>query len=461
MALTYGEAYRRLETCGQTHVLRFWNRLHAEQRENLLHQIAHLDGDLIRRMQECLRQKTPSAPSTLEPADAIAVTPSLRAEAAPVGEQALRAGEVGVILVAGGQGTRLGYAGPKGCFPIGPLSGASLFEIHAHKILAHERRYGSPIPLYIMTSQENDAATRQFFVRHAFFGLSPERVIFFVQGMWPALDSDGRVILDAPDHIFLSPDGHGGLLSALQATGALEDMARRGLRMLFYFQVDNPLVHVADPVFLGLHRLQDAEMSVKVCEKTDPEEKIGVVVRKEGRPAVIEYTELLPEQKQAREPDGRLRFRLGNVAIHIFSLDFLRRECRTPLPLHLAHKKVPVCRETGETEQPATPNAYKFEKFIFDTLPRAQRSINVLFAREDEFSPVKNATGDDSAETARRDMIRAFARWLEACGVPVPRSPRGEPLHAIEIDPCYADSPEALRARMPASFFLIRDTLFR
>jgi UDP-N-acetylglucosamine/UDP-N-acetylgalactosamine diphosphorylase len=368
---------------------------------------------------------------------------------------------VGAILVAGGQGSRLGYDGPKGAFAIGPVSNATLFEIHARKILALERRYGGKVPFYIMTSQANDQATREFFDRHDAFGLSRDRIHFFVQGMWPALWGDGRLIMEATGRLFMSPDGHGGTLSALRDRGMLDDMRRRGLASLFYFQVDNPLVEIADPAFIGAHTDRGAQFSVKVCAKRDPDEGLGVVVRRGGRCAVIEYTELTKEQKNAVLPNGRLKFCYGSVAIHAFALDFLAKEAEMALPLHVAHKKIAFVNEAGQVEKPAAPNGYKFEKFIFDALPDAATALNVEFAREDEFSPVKNAEGADSPATARRDIVRKFARWMEASGVAVPRDASGEPRHAIEIDPCFALDAAELKQRLPRGFALDRDTYLR
>lgn len=457
MTLSYDEAKRVMAQQGQDHVLRFWDRLDEPQRQGLLSQINDLDFEALARMRALLTQTEETAVAEIEPADVARLSGAARQEARQAGEAALRSGEVGCVLVAGGQGTRLGYDGPKGCFPVGPVSNASLFRIHARKILALERKYGAPVPFYIMTSLENDGPTRSFFKEHGFFGLDEDRVQFFSQGLWPAMSDDGRVILERPDRIFMSPDGHGGLLSALRTRGMLDDMARRGLGTLFYFQVDNPLVEIADPAFVGLHRARQAEMSVKVCAKSGPEEKVGVVVTRAGRDAVVEYSELTREQMYATEPDGELMFRYGSVAIHMFSLDFLIRAADVPMPIHKALKKVPFCDEAGRTVKPETPNAVKFEKFIFDLLPEAERTLNMEFAREDEFSPVKNATGEDSADTARRDMTRKAARWLALCGVSVPRSENGEPLHKIEIDPCYACCPEDLQARLGQGFSIEGD----
>lgn len=461
MAAEFAAAKARLDSIGQGHVFAFWARLTPQQQASLLAQVEALDLESLPGLRAALANAPGAAAGDgpMQPAEVMELGARQWALDRAAGAAALSRGEVGVILVAGGQGSRLGYEGPKGCFKVGPLSQASLFEIHAHKILALERRFRAQIPFYIMTSDANDRETREFFQAHRYFGLSPDRVHFFVQGMWPALWNDGRIILDRMDHIFLSPDGHGGTLSALKNSGKLQDMRNRGVKTLFYFQVDNPLVEIAEPAFVGVHVRHEADMSVKVCAKRDPEEPIGVVVTQGAVNKVVEYSELTAEQKRERRADGNLRFRFGSVAIHIFSLDFLCREADAQLPLHIAHKKVPYCDADGKTVKPEKPNAFKFEKFIFDVIPDSHRVLNVEFARENEFSPVKNATGEDSPASSQRDMMLKFARWMEEVGVAVPRNERGDPLHRIEIDPCYALGPEDLRARLPAGFRLTGDVL--
>jgi UDP-N-acetylglucosamine/UDP-N-acetylgalactosamine diphosphorylase len=237
----------------------------------------------------------------------------------------------------------------------------------------------------------------------------------------------------------------------------LADMRRRGLTTLFYFQVDNPMVDVAAPAFIGLHLRRKAEMSLKVCAKRDPAEGLGVVVERGGCHAVVEYTELTEAQKNERRADGDLLFKYGSVAIHVFSLAFLERETSAGLPLHLAHKKVPYCGDDGVTVKPATANACKFEKFIFDALPDAANPQVLAFAREDEFAPVKNAEGSDSPETARAAMAEKAARWLAACGVPVPRDAAGRLTVRLEIDPAYANTADELKARLPKGFAISGD----
>ena len=278
-----------LAACGQEHALRWWPELTPSQRQCLHQQLAGIDPQQLQRL---FRQTEPAATSE----QAVRPVPVLRLartfedrerdwRARTCGEMALKAGQVVVILVAGGQGTRLGFEGPKGTYPIGPLSGKSLFQIHAEKVLALGRRYGAPLPLYVMTSPENHADTRSFFDEHQWFGLDPDQVVFFTQGTMPAVDcATGRLLLAAKDRLATSPDGHGGVLHALSAGGHLADLARRGIQYLFYYQVDNPLVMVADPTYLGHHIEADAEMSFKVVPKLSPQEKLGVAAGRRPRP---------------------------------------------------------------------------------------------------------------------------------------------------------------------------------
>ena len=460
--MTRDEAAHLLEQHGQAHVLRFWDDLDSPRQESLLQQVAEIDFDNLSLMRRVLGERTQqglAAPDDMEPAAVVDLEGAAADAARDEGEHALRSGKVGAILVAGGQGSRLGFDGPKGCFPIGPITEAPLFAVHARKILALERRFKTSVPFYIMTSRANDEPTRECFRCNDWFALCPERVRFFVQGMWPALRDDGAIVLDRRGHIFMSPDGHGGILTALKKHGLLDEMASRGLETLFYFQVDNPLVEIADPIFVGAHRLRGSDMSVKVCAKRDPSEGLGVVARRQGRDMVAEYTELTDQQREARLADGRLKFLYGSVAIHAFSLAFLKRVSEEGLPLHLAHKKVPSCEADGRTVKPPGRNAYKFEKFIFDALPYAEKTLNLVFRREDEFAPVKNASGNDSPETARQGMIRKFGRWLETCGIDVPADEKGSPIHKIEIDPCYAMSARELKQKLPAGFRVDGDVL--
>jgi UDP-N-acetylglucosamine/UDP-N-acetylgalactosamine diphosphorylase len=354
-----------------------------------------------------------------------------------------------VVIVAGGQGTRLGFDGPKGCFPIGPVTDRSLFQIHCERVAALGRRYGVTPPLYVMTSDDNHSATEGFLTAHGRFGL--EHLRLFTQGTMPAVDSGtGAVLLAERDRVALSPDGHGGTLRALHAAGCIEEMRGRGIDTLFYLQVDNPLVRIGDPAFLGAHSLAGAEVSSKVVRKHDPAEKVGVVAERAGRQCVIEYSDLPDELAEQRADDGRLAYAAGSIALHVFALDFVARVAReAELPYHRALKPVPYVDEDGRRVEPEEPNAVKFEQFIFDTLPLARHALVLETGRAEEFEPLKNASGGSSPETVRRRLSEAAAAVLEEIGATVARDADGAPVAAIELSPLLAADREELARRVP------------
>ena len=445
------EARLLLSEAGQSHVLAFWDRLGEDARARLLAQIASIDWNAVAELRGVLARAggpesaRPAGP--LEPAPVVELSGAARADAAARGEAELRAGRVAALLVAGGQGSRLGFDGPKGCCPVGPVSDEPLFYFHARKLLARARRYGRPVPLYVMTSAANDAATRAFFASRGYFGLPERDVFFFPQAMWPALDPDGRVVLEAPDRVFLSPDGHGGVLAALARSGALADMEARGLSTVYFFQVDNPMADVAAPAAVGFHLAEGADATLLCCRRLGPEEKTGMPVLRGGRATIVEYTEFSDAQRAERMPDGSLRFAWAAPSPHLFSVPFLRRVADAGLPVHLAHKKVPFADGTGATVKPDAPNAFKFEKFVFDALAFAERVRRLAVDREEEYAPVKNREGEKSPAAARADLSRKWARWLRAAGADVPLGADGRPIRRVEIDPAFADSPAALAAR--------------
>ena len=452
----------RLSGRGQEHLLRWWTDLDPAARNRLAAEIGAIDLDEIDGLfRQLVHEEAAPSPDRVKPVEVDRLPRTdgervARRHVAAIGERALAGGEVGVVIVAGGSGTRLGFDGPKGTYPIAPVSAASLFQIHAEKVVALSKRHGRTIPLYIMTSPENHAATARFFEENGNFGL--EHVRFFVQGQMPAVDREsGKILLAEKGQIALSPDGHGGTLYALAAPGTdgapgcLAEMRELGVRTLFYFQVDNPMVKIADPAFLGLHRQADAEMSFKVIEKVAPEERLGVVVRVDGRPQVIEYSDLPAELAELREPDGSLQLWAGSIAVHALERSFVERlvEGDVKLPFHRAIKKVAHVGEGGEVVKPGGPNAVKFERFIFDALPLAKRFALVETDRAVEFEPLKNATGPDSPATVRQRMSDQFADWLEAAGARVERRHDGSVPFGIEISPLYALDAAELKSKLP------------
>ena len=450
--LTVPEPLRqRLRAYGQEHVLRWWDQLTDRERRTLLDQLQALDLEQLRRLYG-ERDGTFALPPAerIAPVPVIPVGGDTRA-ARQLGEEALRRGEVAALVVAGGQGSRLGFEHPKGLFPIGPVSNKPLFQFHAEKVLARSRRHGRTIPLLVMTSPATHEETVAFFKEQRFFGLPAESVHFFCQGTMPALDlATGKLLLEERGRLFTSPNGHGGTLTALADSGLLARLERQGIKQIFYFQVDNPLVKVADPVFLGHHLQADAEVSTKVARKRGPTDKQGNLVLIDGRCGIIEYSDLPEALAYQTDAKGELRIWAGNTAIHIFSIAFLKRVTggATRIPFHIARKKVPYLDEAGNLVQPAKENALKFEMFIFDVLPLAERWTVVETTRRDEFTPLKNATGADSPETVRQAISDLAADWLEGAGVAVPRDAAGHAAFPLEVSPLYALDAEELAAKV-------------
>ncbi len=458
------EHYRALlPRWGQQHLLRFWDSLSDAQRAELLDDLDRIDFKLCASLIEMHVRRRPElpVPQELEPPPMYPARPQdaeqqrLYAEARERGVDAVRSGRVAALLVAGGQGTRLGFEGPKGAFPISPVRNATLFQLFAESLLGVERRWGVRPRWYIMTSPTNDAATRAFFEQQAFFGLDREDVFFFQQRQMPAFLPDGRIAMTARHRIALSPDGHGGTLRALAESGALDDMRACGIETLSYFQVDNPLVHVIDPLFIGLHRTTGSEFSSKAVRKRHDTERVGNFCLADGKLCVIEYSDLPDELARQKNPDGSRRFDAGSIAVHVIERSFVERltaaGAAETLPWHRALKKMAVIDEAGEPVRPAEPNVIKLERFVFDAIPLARNPLVLETLREEEFSPVKNAEGDDSPATARRDLVRRAARWLESCGVRVPRRADGEPDATIEIVPSFALDAQDLGRRLDRS----------
>jgi len=434
---------RRFAAHGQDHVFRFWERLDGSQQQELARQAQAIDLEGLRAALAAAREVGPSRvgmrPPPAERLPERGGNAERWSEAKRRGEALLRSGRVAALVVAGGQATRLGFPGPKGAFPLGPITERSLFAIQGQKLRRARERSGQPLRWYVMTSPATDAATRAFFAEHDCFGVPPGDVFFFEQATVPCFDLDGRLMLAEAGKIASNPDGHGGSLTALLHSGALDDMERRGITTLFYYQVDNPLVRMLDPTLLGFHATSSAEVSCKVVRKQDPLEKVGIVAQLGDALGVVEYSELDDELRQRRDDAGELVYWAGNIAIHVFETRFVRRlasEAERWLPFHVAEKTIPTIDDAGQPIQPETPNGRKLERFVFDALPAAKRVCVVEAERAQEFSPVKNPSGSDSPETARQDLAACYAAWLEAAGIDVPAGT------ALEIDHSRIDGPE-------------------
>lgn len=324
-----------------------------------------------------------------------------KAQFKEVGLEAIRAGKVGAILLAGGQGTRLGFNKAKGMFNIGETKELYIFEQLVRNLQKVTGEAGCFVPLYVMTSEKNDAQTREFFAEHDFFGYDRNYVKFFVQAMAPACDFDGNFLIEAEDSLAMSPNGNGGWFESLMRAGLDADIKEKGVEWLNVFAVDNVLQQIADPVFVGATILSQCVSGAKVVRKADPHERVGALCLEDGRPSIIEYYELTDEMAEATNENGSLLYGFGVILNYLFRVDKLM-ECQSKkLPLHVVEKKVPYVDLEGNTVKPTEPNAYKFETLILDMIYMMDDCLSFEVEREKEFAPVKNATGVDSVDTAR------------------------------------------------------------
>ncbi|UCC97726.1 MAG: UTP--glucose-1-phosphate uridylyltransferase [Phycisphaerales bacterium] len=444
----------RLQEHGQSHLLRFWEHLDEGQKQALLEQIQRLDLPKIDQWVADSMAEAPHASmrADFSPAPFYSARPSgtewrsKYAEAVKLGRKTISAGKVAAFVVAGGQGTRLGLDGPKGDFPISPVKNRTLFQIFADAIRATCQEYQAVCPWYVMTSPLNYSRTVEVFRSSDYYGLDPGNVFIFQQGTLPNFSSQGRILLADKANIVCSPDGHGGSLKALHQSGSLKDMKKRGVEFLSYWQVDNPLINIFDPLFIGLHILDRAEMSSKAVRKAGPGEKVGNFCLIDGKITVIEYSDLPDKLAQKRQADGSLVFQLGSIGIHIINRTFVEKLNTRDfsLPLHRAVKAIPRIDEQGNLVE---SDGIKLESFVFDAIPMASRSMILETLRSEEFAPTKNTTGVDSVETTRRMMVARAAAWLESAGVAVPRKPDGSVDCLIEIAPSFALDKEDIKAK--------------
>jgi UDP-N-acetylglucosamine/UDP-N-acetylgalactosamine diphosphorylase len=318
-----------------------------------------------------------------------------------IGIDAIRHTKVGAVLLAGGQGTRLGFDKAKGMYNIGVTRELYIFEQLIENLKKVTAQAGAWVPLYIMTSDKNDKQTREFFAEHAFFGYDSNYVRFFVQEMVPAVDFDGNVLLESEDSLAMSPNGNGGWFKSLVRAGLDKDLTEKGVEWLNVFAVDNVLQQIADPVFVGATIASGCVSGAKVVRKIDPYERVGALCLEDGRPSIVEYYELTPEMAEAKNEKGSLLYGFGVILNYLFRVDKLFEIESKNLPLHIVEKKVPYLDENGNPVKPETPNAYKFETLILDMIYMMDNCLSFEVVREREFAPVKNPTGTDSVESAR------------------------------------------------------------
>jgi UDP-N-acetylglucosamine/UDP-N-acetylgalactosamine diphosphorylase len=462
------ELLARVRPIGQEHLLAFWDELSPCEQATLAEQIGDIDPQLFTRLRdertaspEEQRSEWAALAAQAKAPDAVRLghDDSFIPHARETGAAAIARGEVGMILVAGGLGTRLGFDQPKGIFRLGPLSQRSLFQILIERLRAVSRRFGGTIPLYVMTSPATDAVTREFLAANRNFGLRDDELRIFRQAtMWAVDEHFERILLASRGSLFLGPDGHGGMLAALVRSGSLEDARRRGIRHFFYGQIDNPLLQVCDPLLVGGHINAGSQMTTQVVRKRDPLERVGNVVANGSKTQVIEYSDLPAEIARQTNADGSLKLWAGNLAVHLFDTAFLTEMSQRAdaLPFHRALKKVPCVDSSQQVIEPQQPNAIRFERFIFDLLPWAKQALVIEADPAEAFAPVKNADGEptDTPTTARRAMIARDTRLLASAGMDVAEGV------AVEVNPLWATTAEEVRRKLPPGTRIERPTYF-
>ncbi|SPC66054.1 probable UDP-N-acetylglucosamine pyrophosphorylase [Ustilago sp. UG-2017b] len=466
---------QRYEKAGQSHLFQFWDTLDAELQAELAQQLDELDVSRVNQVFHTAikadeearagrsHQVQPPPPSSVENTIEGEADPAKVQHFRTAGLNAIAKGQVGVLLMAGGQGTRLGSTAPKGCYDIGLPSHKSLFQIQAERILRLQRlaaehsssssssQSAVVIRWYIMTSGPTRKDTEAFFAQHNYFGLDQNNIVFFEQGTLPCLSLDGKILLETPSKVATAPDGNGGLYRALrtpynkgQPDTVISDLKNRGIRYLHAYGVDNCLVKVGDPVFLGVCLEQGVQAGVKVVKKENPKESVGVVALRDGKFGVVEYSEIPEALSEARDANGELSFRAANIVNHFYTTKFLADDVpafEPEMAFHIARKKIPtIDLASGQPIKPSTPNGMKLELFVFDVFPFCDKLAVHEVARQEEFSPLKNAkgTGVDDQDTSRRDLLAQQSRWLKAASAKVQEGVE------VELSPLLTYSGEGL-----------------
>ncbi|KAF9886404.1 UDP-N-acetylglucosamine pyrophosphorylase [Aspergillus nanangensis] len=435
----FEQLQKKYVDAGQGQVFAFVDELSSVEKAQLFHQMNNFDPVRINELADTALNpaKADEGPISLEPLPEVATASILDSDSKDLqqwydeGLQLVAQNKVAVVLMAGGQGTRLGSSAPKGCFDIGLPSHKSLFQIQAERIaklqLLAKKSSGKDavIPWYVMTSGPTRKPTEEFFQQHDYFGLAQNNVFIFEQGVLPCISNEGKILMESKAKAAVAPDGNGGIYQALLTSGVREDMRKRGIEHIHTYCVDNCLVKVADPVFIGFAASKNVDIATKVVRKRNATESVGLILQKNGKPDVVEYSEIDKETAEAKDPKQPevLKFRAANIVNHYYSFRFFEsiESWAHKLPHHVARKKIPCIKpENGEAFKPEKPNGIKLEQFVFDVFPLTplEKFASIEVRREDEFSPLKNAkgTGEDDQDTSKRDIMKQGQRWIEGAG---------------------------------------------
>lgn len=399
--MNYNAAMEKLKKYGQEHVLKYYDELPDEQRNTLIEQIDRTDFTVIGQAAETGKR------GAIAPIKAMTI-PEIdmgRERFERIGMEAVKAGKLSAVLLAGGMGTRLGSDAPKGMYDIGISKPVYIFQRLIENLMKVVEKAGNYIQLFVMTSEKNHDATVGFFKEHDYFGYDKDYIAFFKQDMAPAADFDGKVYMEAKDSIATSPNGNGGWFLSMKKSGLLELVEKRGIEWLNVFAVDNVLQSIADPVFAGAVLEGGYSVGSKVIRKVNPQEKVGVMCTEDGRPSIVEYIELTEDMLTQRDENGEYAYNFGVILNYLFKVDKLVNLLERKLPYHKSAKKIPYINEAGELVKPEEPNGYKYEQFILDMIQMLDSCLPFEVVRGKEFAPIKNKTGVDSVESAR-ELLR-------------------------------------------------------
>ncbi|MBE5925761.1 MAG: UDPGP type 1 family protein [Lachnospiraceae bacterium] len=397
-----------LEKYNQTHLIDTYNTLENTRKENFANQLDSLEFSLLDKLKVFKENNASACKGVIEPLQAMQLKDidESRSEFRKIGLDAIKAGKVGAVLLAGGQGTRLGFDKPKGMFNIGINKQVFIFQRLIENLMDVVKEAGLFIPLMIMTSEKNNEDTVNFFKENNYFGYNKEYIMFFVQKMAPSVDFEGRLLLEDVGRLSLSPNGNGGWYSSLAACGVLDKVKKMGVEWLNVFAVDNVLQRIADPEFIGATIESGCVSGAKVVKKATPDERVGVMCNEDGRPSIVEYYELSDSMRDATDKNGEPAYNYGVILNYLFRISELDKIYNNEMPIHIVEKKIPYIDENGEYVNPTEPNGYKFEELILDMIHMLDSCLPYEVERSREFAPVKNKEGVDSIDTARELLIR-------------------------------------------------------
>lgn len=409
--MDYNEALEKLKHYGQEQVLVWYDTLSEEEKAALLREIEETDFSPLLGFRAAMEPR--SEGEKIEPLAAMELgeIEANRERFTALGLEAIRQRKLAAVLLAGGQGTRLGVDKSKGLVDIGLTRPLYIFECLFRNLMEVTKQAGCTLPLYVMTSAINDQAIRDFLREKDYFGYPTEEVHFFEQETCPAVDPEGKILMASRSAMFMAPNGNGGWYKSMARAGITEELHREGIQWLNAFAVDNVLQRIADPCFLGAVINRGCQCGSKVIRKAFPEEKVGVMCRRNGRASVVEYYELTPEMLQERNGNGDLAYNFGVILNYLFRVDALDKFLGDKPILHLAKKKVPCLNADGAAVQPETENGYKLETLILDLVEKMDSCLPFEVVREKEFAPIKNKTGVDSIESAR-ELLRLNGKVL-------------------------------------------------